>query len=173
MLSGSGTGVVHVQRYWLPAGTMPSLTADGWLDDPTSGLFHIPNADAMTTAELVDSRCLVLLGEPGIGKTSALAAHGQLAPPGSEIAGLSVDLGSFSSEDRLARRVFENDTITAWAAGQGTLCLTLDGFDEAHQRIENLHVIARGVPRRMGLSTSPAPHRLPHGCLAVLASRGS
>lgn len=48
------------------------------------------------------------------------------------------DLGSFSSEDRLARRVFEHPEIGRWQTGNGTLCLTLDGFDEARARIETL-----------------------------------
>ncbi|WP_410790636.1 NACHT domain-containing protein [Kribbella sp. C-35] len=73
-----------------------------------------------------------------MGKTTALKAHGVLEPSDNEVEVLRVDLGRFSSEDRLARRVFENPKIATWLAGTGVLCLTLDSFDEAHGRIQNL-----------------------------------
>jgi hypothetical protein len=137
MPRGDNSGVADVERYWLPTDSSYSLTSAGWLADPEENRFYSPNRDAVTTASLVASRCLVLLGEPGMGKTTALQTLGGLKPSDGTV-DLRVDLGSFSSEDRLARRVFEHPRITTWLAGTGVLCLTLDSFDEAHNRIENL-----------------------------------
>jgi hypothetical protein len=52
---------------------------------------------------------------------------------------LHFHLDAFSSEERLAQREFENARVMAWMAGSSTICLTLESFDEAHDRIENLH----------------------------------
>ncbi|MFI2488526.1 hypothetical protein ACH47X_16570 [Promicromonospora kroppenstedtii] len=52
--------------------------------------------------------------------------------------GLHFDLEGFASEDRLVRAVFESDQIDGWQAGSGSLCLTLDGFDQALNRVETL-----------------------------------
>jgi hypothetical protein len=138
MPPGDNSAAAQVERYWVAAGSSYSLTPVGWLADPGENHFYAPNRDAVTTASLVASRCLVLLGEPGMGKTTALEGHGGLTPSDGKVEVLRVDLGSFPSENRLARRVFENPKITTWLAGTSVLCLTLDSFDEAHNRIENL-----------------------------------
>jgi hypothetical protein len=62
-----------------------------------------------------------------------------LTRPDATIEPLQVDLGTFSSDERLARHVFKNAKVIAWMAGSTTLCLTLDSLDEAHNRIENLY----------------------------------
>jgi hypothetical protein len=65
--------LVSLERFWLPAGKSYSLTSAGWLSDPnTEGLWR-PNTEAVSTRSLADRQCVVLLGEPGMGKTSALA----------------------------------------------------------------------------------------------------
>jgi hypothetical protein len=140
-VDGSAADSVLVDRYWIRAGESYSLTPDGWLDDPAGGWLYRSNGHAVGTRDLSAHACLVLLGEPGIGKTRSLEVVGPMVPPGYAPEILRFDLGAFSSEDRLARRVFENDTIINWAGGSGTLCLILDSLDEAHSRIQNLHRI--------------------------------
>lgn len=133
--------VVPLDRLWLPLGSTYRLDQSGWLLDPADCPFYAAKSDALTTKGLTNNRCLVLLGEPGVGKSSALAAHDPLIPAGALAEVFTVDLAPFSSEDRLVRRVFEGEKITAWVAGKGVLCLTLDSFDEAHTRIETLHLL--------------------------------
>lgn len=135
----TGAHVAPIDRLWLPVGSTYRLDQAGWLLDPADAPFYAATSDAVPTSALSDSQCLVLLGEPGMGKSSALTAHGALIPPGAASQVLVVDLAPFSSEERLVRKVLEGKEITAWAAGDTELCLTLDSFDEAHARIGNLH----------------------------------
>lgn len=129
---------VDLERFWLPEDGTYTLTPAGWLDDPTDeGLFRA-NAAAVSTGELAERQCVVLLGEPGMGKTSTLAAGRTVAPQAEGIEGLHVDLGRYGSEDRLVREVFQSEQIRTWQAGNHSLCLTLDSFDEAKNRVETL-----------------------------------
>jgi hypothetical protein len=134
----TNSNVVNLERFWLPADKSYSLTSAGWLSDPDSEGLLRANTDATSTRALADRRCLVLLGEPGMGKTSALAAGKATRPPIEKLEELHFDLGVYASEDRLVRAVFESDRVRAWQAGPGPLCLTLDSFDEALNRIETL-----------------------------------
>lgn len=129
--------LVSLERFWLPAGKSYSLTSDGWLSDPNvEGLWRA-NTEAASTRSLADRRCLVLLGEPGMGKTSALAA-GKAVRPRAGVEEVHVDLGIYASEDRLVRAAFESERVRAWQSGTSNLCLTLDAFDEALNRVETL-----------------------------------
>ncbi|WP_133059111.1 NACHT domain-containing protein [Nocardioides sp. PD653-B2] len=130
--------MVDVPRFWTPSGTVYSTTASGWLADPDREGLFAPNPHVRMTQELGAQRCLVLLGEPGMGKTSALKSNGPLLPESASGTAVTFDLGTYTSEDRLARVVFENETVSGWETGTHTLCLTLDGFDEAQGRIPNL-----------------------------------
>lgn len=128
-----------IDRFWLAADRAYTMDQQGWLLDRSHGRFFSTNADVLTTNELASKRCLVLLGEPGIGKSTAVSLDSPLVTAGAGAQSLRVDLGSYSSEDRLVRKVLEGTEITNWLEGEFELCLTLDGFDEAHTRIETLH----------------------------------
>ena len=133
------TPTVRLDRLWIPHGTAYDLTPGGWLAEPAKAGFFVRNAEVIPTEELAVHRCLVLLGEPGIGKTKTITML-PLPETGSTVStqSLHFDLGSFSSEDRLARTVFEAPEIRTWLSGTGILVLTLDAFDEARARIETL-----------------------------------
>ncbi len=130
--------IVNLERFWLPEGRTYSLTQSGWLTDPDVGGLWNPNPDAVATPALADSRCLILLGEPGMGKTSALRGGAALRPDLSDLVNMHVDLGLYGSEERLVSGVFENRVITEWQSETGALCITLDSFDEALSRIPTL-----------------------------------
>lgn len=140
-MSSTRGELVPIDRFWVPAGESYSSTHDGWLADPRSHPRLGVNAHALTTDELRTLRCVVLLGEPGMGKSSALQLSGYLKPPVEDVETLHVDLGQFASEDRLTRRVFENPQIVQWKSAKHQICICLDNFDEAHRRIETLHQI--------------------------------
>lgn len=131
------SGTVKLKRFWVASGKTYNLTQEGWLAEPYEGVFHSINADIVTTQDLAPTRCLVLLGEPGMGKTSALN-EGRELQPDPNVPVLHFDLGSFGSEARLVSMVFESAEIELWSKGDGELCLSLDSFDEAYDRIENL-----------------------------------
>ena len=59
------------QRYWCPREGVFRITGDGYLFDPSTawGRYY---TDAVPFKSIEQTRCLILLGEPGIGKSSTL-----------------------------------------------------------------------------------------------------
>jgi hypothetical protein len=142
--------VVVKKRFWVPHGHEYLLDDNGFLCDPErtfSGRRFI-NTDALTEDDLRAHRFLVLLGEPGMGKSIFLQRASPLLPEGCDAVVVDVDLGEFGSEDRLARAVFESAEIERWLAGSGELCLIMDGFDDAQTRIPQLGLMVARILRR-------------------------
>lgn len=59
-------------RFWCPHEASFSLEDGGYLVDPTSEWGRAYNPNAVPFAKLAATPSLVLLGEPGIGKSSAV-----------------------------------------------------------------------------------------------------
>lgn len=143
-----GAVSADVERFWCARDGSYTLDGDGFLRDPDSAWFgsHSLNPDAVRTAELRERRCLVLLGEPGSGKSTQASRAGQLVPDGVPV--VSIDLAAYGSEERLVREVFDAPEFVAWAAGTGALCLVLDSLDEVRSRVPHIGaVIADRVSR--------------------------
>lgn len=82
--------------------------------------------------------CLILLGEPAIGKTTAMKEaqrHESATEHEREPISVWKDLGDYSSDSYLKEKVFEDQEILKWrnfdAAKQPVLYLYLDALDEA------------------------------------------
>ena len=67
-------------------------------------------AEPLTSERLSNHRALILLGEPGMGKSMTLQEEHPRLTQGSAsgVTSLRVDLRAFSSEDLLYRRIFES-----------------------------------------------------------------
>lgn len=130
----------QVPRFWCPLGGSYAIDADGYLADPeTRAEAAAEETRIRGTAELAPYRCLVLLGEPGAGKTSAVTTNAPLLPPDAEPMQLvSRDLGIYSSEGRVIADLLEGADIERWRNTDRELCLVIDSFDEAQTRIPNL-----------------------------------
>ncbi len=96
----------------------------------TSGFAYEPYSvgdDKAYIEHLQDKPCLILLGEPGLGKSTACAEmSGSLADQNV----LSLNLKSYGSEARLQRDLFESEIFQEWLQGQGLLYVVLDSLDE-------------------------------------------
>jgi hypothetical protein len=113
---------------------------------------------------------LVLLGEPGIGKSVTLSAEYQsLQQQGKhdDQVLIHVDLRAFSTDALLHDRVFGSPAFTAWQTGNSHLVLYLDSLDEALLRIDSVAaLLADGLPRyptermsvRIACRTAVWPH---------------
>lgn len=149
-LESESTSTKSFERFWCSRGGAYNLDGHGFLPDPDATLFgeQSLNPGVLRTGDLSVCRCLVLLGEPGAGKSTAVADTARLVATGVPV--VSFDLAAYGSEDRLVREVFEHPTVTAWADGTGELCLVLDSLDEVRARVPHVGgVIAdrvRGLP---------------------------
>ena len=139
----SALRLADITRFWCPPSADYAVDAGGFLTDPEAQGFGggSRNPNAVPTGSLAAHRCAVLLGEPGIGKSRVLAGTGALAGVVDDV--VRIDLAGYGSESRLIREVFEHPDITRWSAGDGSLALVLDSFDEAQRRVPTLGSIAR------------------------------
>src|SRR6266511_1001945 len=107
-------------RFWCPPSGRIALDEGGFLVEP-GGLFGAEQTLA-TYDEIDVYPCLVLLGEPGIGKSTelerAVAAAGDTTH--------HVDLGAVPDAVGLRRLVIESPAVVAWREGEGDLVLLLD-----------------------------------------------
>lgn len=124
--------IIPWTRFWLPEGTDATLDGDGFLRDPVPGVRGVRyvNSSARTLVDLDATRCLVLLGEPGAGKTTELDA---LRTPGTTY----VDLGTVGGERSFDRKLTDAPALTGWRERGEALTLVVDAYDEALLRVEN------------------------------------
>ena len=64
------------KRFWYPAGTDLDLDG-GFLPDPDSDWGRVFAPHLVPLEAITDVQCLILLGEPGIGKTTGMEAARQ------------------------------------------------------------------------------------------------
>jgi hypothetical protein len=111
------------------------------LSDPDTEWGRVDNPDLKSFAEISSLPCLVLLGEPGIGKTQTMKTDqerisNQIKANGDDV--LTLDLHSYGSEDRLIKKLFESPKFTTWVEGTHRLYIFLDSLDECLLRIDNV-----------------------------------
>jgi hypothetical protein len=63
------------KRFWCPRNGTLHLIDRGYLPDPSGPYGRLLGSDLRPFEDISDLPCLVLLGEPGIGKTTALRAE--------------------------------------------------------------------------------------------------
>lgn len=117
-----------------------NLSDGGYLYDPDSEYGSIHNPDVVHFEALAKIPCLILLGEPGIGKTYALKEAKDVIEARSDEKDRThwVDLGRSRSEDKLIRDIFEHETFISWQNGGNSLYLFLDSLDECILRIDTI-----------------------------------
>lgn len=128
----------NLDRFWCPINGTIDLTDSGYLRDPESDTLWTGQSDSVPFEYIEDVPCLILLGEPGIGKTTwftqtkdALAMKIRSKGHGS----LWVDLGLFAQPGEVVNAIFEHEEFLRWLRGRHWLHLFLDGFDECHSHV--------------------------------------
>lgn len=122
------------KRYWLPHASISKTLVSGLL--PSN-----PAHDYSTLEELSDWRLLVLLGEPGSGKSVEIGRErerikNQLGPGGQAI--FLDGRTTVHSEHALYRMWFETKLWKTWQESSDDIWIFFDGFDESVQLISNL-----------------------------------
>ncbi|HEY5706555.1 MAG TPA: hypothetical protein VIS96_13385 [Terrimicrobiaceae bacterium] len=160
-LNGSLTVGYHWRRLWVPREGVLDLSDHGFpqLPDDERRLLGLWKHDAVYFDAIANTPCLILLGEPGMGKTYALWEERRAVETRSEPnkgKTLFLDLRSYSSEDRLIRDLFENPSFLGWTRGEHRLHVSLDSLDECLLRIDTVATLLsdkfQELPSVSGLS---------------------
>lgn len=132
------------KRLWVPRGGTPSFDSNGFLLPPVdaTGLTSwYSKTDAVTFDKINNKPCLVLLGEPGIGKSFALRDAELAARTAGHESGVKFlyrNLGNYGSDYLLVSDIFDSGEFQWWKDGGGELHVFLDSFDECLFRIDSL-----------------------------------
>ncbi|MCR2807972.1 NACHT domain-containing protein [Paenibacillus soyae] len=120
------------KRFWCPRTGTINLSDGGYLYNPESEFGDIYNEHVVSFDKISEVPCLILLGEPGIGKTEALKSIERTEDNHT----LKIDLRSYGTEERLVRNIFENQMFESCMKGEHNLHLFLDSLDECLLRID-------------------------------------
>jgi hypothetical protein len=124
------------KRFCYPRGTQLDLKDYGYLPDPESDDGRFDNPNIVSFESIANLPCLVLIGEGGIGKSTAIQdAFNQV--PESEEKDL-FELGNYGSDEALCNAVFRNDKFQNWKQGTHQFHLFLDSLDEGCLSIRGL-----------------------------------
>lgn len=128
------------KRFWCPTEGKLQLDDDGYLLEPEGEYGYLLNPDVVPFEKIKDIPCLVLLGEPGIGKSNSVEDEinniKQVISPDEDLT--VIDLKEYGSEDRLCRDLFGSDLWKNFKTGRRRLHLFLDSLDEVRFRIPQI-----------------------------------
>jgi hypothetical protein len=129
------------KRFWTPTTGEYSLGDNGYLLDPDSRVGQAIAPAVVPFSSISERSCLVLLGEPGIGKTTAMESLRDeiirhVAEAGER--SLWLNLNICSQESTLYKKLFESALYQEWLKGDFALHLFLDSVDECQLRIDTL-----------------------------------
>ncbi len=150
-------GAARADRYWCVRDAAVQVDDDGFLSDPAGEWGRAVNPHVVTVDALFQPRCVVIIGEPGTGKSETIRLHAPLLGDRSPMPVVRVDLAEFGSEDRLARALFDHPDVVAWRShGSGEVCVLLDSLDECQERVSHVatvlgHELARWPTERLHL----------------------
>jgi predicted NACHT family NTPase len=105
------------QRFWCPTTGNLSLDYSGFLYDPESEYGNSYNPDLVKFEAISDVPCLILLGEAGIGKTTAIKQEYKKVEAKlqqSQDNYLWFSLGDYDSDNNLCNAIFRNEIFNNW-----------------------------------------------------------
>jgi predicted NACHT family NTPase len=140
------------KRFWCPRGGRINLWDRGFLADPDGEWGSALNPDVVPFQAVAQFPCLILLGEPGIGKSTALRGECDRAQEGAAKSGREthwVDLQAYQTDSRLHQDVFESSALCSWRQGTHHLDLFLDSLDECRMRIDNVSAVLTSELERL------------------------
>lgn len=128
------------KRFWYLRGTSPALEEEGFLIDPDAEYGKIFNPDALSFDCIAEKPCLVLLGEPGIGKSHELGEIVKRRPQesGPDRIFIHRNLGDYSTDSALVEDLFGAPDFKAWVRNNQELELFLDSLDESMLHVKTV-----------------------------------
>jgi predicted NACHT family NTPase len=128
-------------RFCYPQGGQIQLDSKGYLLDPSPTIGSLLNPQLITLEKINDAQCLILLGEPGIGKTTELNRfinHCKQNASRSKEAIIVGNLRDYPTEYALEQFIFRDSDFESWIRGDYRLTLFLDSLDEGLLTIGHL-----------------------------------
>ena len=129
------------KRFWVPLGSEIScgMCNEGFFDDPDGPLGYRNQPIAHPLKDLLKKQCLILSGEPGLGKSVALE---QVFPSLDHAGGgneetIWIRFRDIPDAPTFTRRVLESRRWRTWIAGDQEITLVLDGLDEGLIKIKD------------------------------------
>ncbi len=112
----------HYTRFWCPVETVLRLDGDGFIYDPEAEYGHAANPSLRSLVDWKEAPCLVLLGEPGMGKSTELVAEYERVLATVDPATTDVqtfNLNTYSSDSLLCSDIFESQRAAAFTGEAG------------------------------------------------------
>ena len=125
------------KRFWSPRSGNINLADGGYLFDPDAEWGKAYNPDLVNLEAIADIPCLVLLGEPGIGKSRELDNLKVFTEKKICRSSQVLEL-NFRSCTNLKEDLFKDETFIDWLEGSYHLYLFLDSLDEGLLSIPTL-----------------------------------
>lgn len=120
------------KRWWTPLGGPIHLEqAGGFLTDPVSEFGHLYPLNVFSVDDLLQRHCVILCGEPGIGKTKELdelEIRLTTIPNAPQL--LRVNFRSCLDAADFHKKVFDSPRWATWLQSSNSLRLIVDGVDE-------------------------------------------
>jgi len=116
------------KRYWCKLDELVTLDDSGFLFDPETKETFYKKTDVVSFSKISNLNCLVLLGEPGIGKSTALRnefLHRKKYRKSSEVY-IFKDLNEYGDENRLIKEVFNSQEFNGWL--KSNVCSKLEDY---------------------------------------------
>jgi hypothetical protein len=138
----SSTGqkpMIPWKRFWCRFGGPIHVgeQVQGFLTDPEGEFTKLYNPELFTLDQLATESCLILCGDPGIGKSTVIQQHkgalkSSLGDRGNFIL---IDFRDVPSESAFTRWTFDSPDWQRWRASTDKLLLVVDGVDEGLVKI--------------------------------------
>lgn len=129
------------KRFWCPPEGKLGLDELGFLHNPEDKYFEYIESDAVPFEKIQSTPCLILLGEPGIGKSNAIETEKNTLDlkidKENELI-LYKNLKDYNSEEYLRKNIFESKEWIKFKEGNLNLHFFLDSLDEVRVRIHSV-----------------------------------
>jgi hypothetical protein len=129
------------RRFWLTRGLAPDLSDDGFLVDPDTQSAAYAITPAFSIESLAAFPVVVLLGEPGMGKTIVLEQDAERLDAEARQGGyflLNIDMTALGGDQSVCESIFESVEYRRWSETSDRLHLWLDGLDTCLHNVPTL-----------------------------------
>jgi hypothetical protein len=130
-----------IERFWCPPDGILHTDKWGYLQDPHAENLWMGLPDSVSFDYMHDVPVLILLGEPGIGKSQWFKQTKNSLAKSIDERGhrsLWINLGLFDSVGDVIEGLFQSPEFERWLNGGHRLHAFLDGFDECHSQVKVL-----------------------------------